>query len=215
MKDRFTSTALLIPATATPMGMARVAHEGMHRSAHAVNAQLIELLRSAATVEESPGLQLARQFQSALRYLQPDAQQRIASHPFLLADMRLTRPDWWNSALASRTLKGPVLAHTPAFPKLLAVQLGRGVLTLLRHSNQIVGVESCLLGAHPAVLRSIGDLSLADIERVAERNFSEVRPRWEDRPAFWQRVLQAGGGDARKRRDLYLMGLRLLGNEIA
>jgi hypothetical protein len=214
MKDPFTSTALALPPTATPMGRARLAQEGMQRSAHELNFQVLTLLARAA-LRDTPALPLARQFQGPLRHLLPEAQLRGAQHPFLLVDMRLTRPDWWGSALSSRTLVGPALSGRPAFSKASAIGLGRGIITLLRHSTHIVGLEACLLGAHPVVLRAIGALSLADIERVAERNFSEVRPRWENRPEFWQKVIQAAAGDARQSRDLYLTGLQLLGNEIA
>lgn len=213
MKDQFSSTALSIPPSVTPMGRARIAQEGMHRSAHEINLQVLGLL-SRAALRETPTLALARQFQGPLRCLVPEAQQRVARHPLLLVDMRLTRPDWWSSALSSRALVGPAHTKRPAFPKSAAIQLGRGIITLLRHSTHIVGIEACLLGAHPRVLHSIGALSLADVERLAERNFSEVRPRWENRPEFWQKVLQAASGDPRKNRDLYLTGLQLLGNEI-
>ncbi len=214
MKDQFSTTALLVPANATSTGRARVAQEGMHRSAHELNLQIVGLLAKAAWLD-APTLPLARQFQGPLRHLPPDAQLRVAQQPFLLADMCLTKPSWWSSAISSRSLHGPTAARSPAFSKPAAVQLGRAVITLLRHSTQIVGLEACLLGAHPDVLRSIGALSLTDIERLAERNYSEVRPRWENRPEFWQKLLQAQSGDARKGRDLYLMGLQLLGNEIA
>jgi hypothetical protein len=214
MKDQFSATALSIPPSTTPLGRARTAQEGMHRSAYELNRQLLALLVKAAS-REAAGLALARQFQGPLRHLLPAVQLRVAEQPFLLADMRLTRPDWWSSALSSRALIGPALARRSAFAKAPAIQLGRATIILLRHSTQIVGMEACLLGAHPSVLRAISALSLADIERVSERNFSEVRPRWENRPEFWQKVLQAAAGDPRRNRDLYLTGLQLLGSEIA
>lgn len=186
----------------------------MHRPAYDLNLQCLELMVKAAWVE-APDLPLARQFQGPLRSLSPDARARIAQQSFLLVDMRLTRPDWWDSALAS-SARARTTHMRPAFSKVSAIQLGRATITLLRHSTHIFGLEACLLGAHPSVLRSIGALSLSDIDRVAERNFSEVRPRWENRPAFWQKLLQAAAGnDVRKKRDLYLTSLQLLGNEIA
>lgn len=206
--------AISIGSTIVPLGAARARLEGLHQPVYELNLQCLELLVKAASTE-APELPLARQFQGPLRNLSQDARARIAQQSFLLADMKLTRPDWWDSAPNSRAGARSTLIR-PAFSKASAIQLGRATITLLRHSTQIFGLEACLLGAHPSVLNSISALSLAEIDRVVERNYSEVRPRWENRPVFWQKLLQtAAGNDVRKKRDLYLTGLQLLGNEIA
>jgi hypothetical protein len=197
----------------SPFGTARVAPEGMHRPAYDLNLQCLELLVKAAWAE-APDPPLVRQFQGPLRSLSQDAQARIAQQSFLLVDMHLTRPDWWDSALKSQVRARSTLR--PAFSRASAVQLGRATITLLHHSTHVFGLEACLLGAHPSVLKLIITLSLSEIDRVAERNYSDVRPRWENRPAFWQKLFQSGAStDVRKKRDLYLTGLQLLGNEIA
>jgi hypothetical protein len=186
----------------------------MHQPVYELNLQCVELLVKAASMAV-PELPLARQFQGPLQNLSQDARARIAQQSFLLADMRLTRPDWWDSALKSPSRASIVLVR-PAFSKASAIQLGRATITLLRHSTHIFGLEACLLGAHPSVLKSISALSLSEIDRVTERNFPQVRPRWENRPAFWQKLLQAAAGnDVRRKRDLCLTGLQLLGSEIA
>jgi len=215
MKDPPASpSALSIRSTIAPLGVARDHQEGLHQPVYELNLQCLELLVKAASTE-APELPLARQFQGPLRNLSQDARARIAQQSFLLTDMKLTRPDWWDAALRARAGARPTLIR-PAFSKVSAIQLGRATITLLRHSTQIFGLEACLLGAHPSVLNSISTLSLCEIDRVVKRNYSEVRPRWENRPAFWQKLLQtAAGNDVRKKRDLYLTGLQLLGNEIA
>jgi hypothetical protein len=82
---------------------------------------------------------------------------------------------------------------------------------LLRHSIHTLDVEASLLGAHSAVLEIIASLSLSEIDHLVERRFPDVRPRWEDRPALWQKLIQsAASPDIRLKRDLDLTGLQLL-----
>ena len=46
------------------------------------------------------------------------------------------------------------------------------------------------------------ELSLTDIDTIVERRFQHVRPRWEDRPAVWERLLlTAESEDFRRTRD--------------
>jgi len=72
-----------------------------------------------------------------------------------------------------------------------------------------------LLGVHPSVTEIIGELSMTDIERIVERRFRYIQPRWEDRPAIWQRLIQAAcSPDIRLARDFTLRGLQLLAGEL-
>jgi hypothetical protein len=71
------------------------------------------------------------------------------------------------------------------------------------------------LGVHPSVAEVIGAFSMSEIERTAERRCRHVLPRWEDRPAVWQELIQAAGSpDIRRAREFTLRGLQLLAGEL-
>ena len=178
-----------------------------------LNHQCIELLVKAAW-SEGPDLPLARQFQASLRNLNPESRLRAAQHPFLLVDVEFMNRDWWTEARRSgaKAVGGRRPGH---FPKAAAVQLGRTSISLLRHSTNALGAEASLLGAHPEVLAIIASLSLCDLDRVAERRFRDVRPRWENQPALWQKLIQsAASPDIRLKRELDLSGLQLLVSDL-
>ena len=56
---------------------------------------------------------------------------------------------------------------------------------------------------------------MTDIERIVERRFRYIQPRWEDRPAIWQRLIQAASSpDIRLTREFTLRALQLLAGEL-
>ena len=180
---------------------------------HELNHQCVELLVRAAW-SDNPDLPLARQFQTSLRNLNPESRLRAAHRAFLLVDIEFMNRDWWSEARrsGSKTVGAGRQGH---FPKTAAVQLGRASISLLRHSIHTLGAEASLLGAHPGVLEIIASLSLGEIDRLAERRFRDVRPRWEDRPALWQKLIQsAASPDIRLKRELDLTGLQLLVSDL-
>jgi hypothetical protein len=180
---------------------------------HELNHQCIELLVRAAW-SESPDLPLARQFQASLRNLNHESRLRAAHLAFLLVDMEFMNRDWWSEARGSGS-KRVGAGRQGHFPKAAAVQLGRASICLLRHNIHTLGTEAPLLGAHPGVLEIIASLSLSEIDRLAEVRFRDVRPRWEDRPALWQKLIQsAASPDIRLKRELDLTGLQLLVSDL-
>jgi hypothetical protein len=74
---------------------------------------------------------------------------------------------------------------------------------------------SYLLGVTPAVAAVIAGLALTEIDRIAERWFGYLRPRWEDRPAVWRQLLQSSQPpDLRRARESSLRGLQLIVGEL-
>jgi hypothetical protein len=72
-----------------------------------------------------------------------------------------------------------------------------------------------LLGmAHP-VADLIAGLRFDEIARVAHQRFRHVRPRWDDRPAVWRRLLLAAqSNDEKLMGEFNLHGLQLLAGEL-
>jgi hypothetical protein len=72
-----------------------------------------------------------------------------------------------------------------------------------------------LLGISPCVAEILTALSLADLDLIAERRFRSLRPRWEDRPALWRKLLHSGeSADFRRGREFILRSLQLLAGEL-
>ena len=64
-------------------------------------------------------------------------------------------------------------------------------------------------------LELIAQLPITEIWPLAERYFRYVRPRWEDRPAVWRRLLlSAQSKDIRRARAFSLYGIQLLTAEL-
>ena len=56
---------------------------------------------------------------------------------------------------------------------------------------------------------------LDEIDRIAQKRFRHVRPRWDDRPAVWRRLLLAAETDDEKlMHEVNLHGLQLLAGEL-
>jgi hypothetical protein len=88
-------------------------------------------------------------------------------------------------------------------------------LLLAWHKVRVAPHELCLLGITTDVADAIAQLSITEIAAVAERYFRYVRPRWEDRPAVWRRLLlSAQSEDIRRSRDFNLYGIQLLTAEL-
>jgi hypothetical protein len=67
----------------------------------------------------------------------------------------------------------------------------------------------------PEVARIIASFSLTELDRVVERRFRYVRPRWEDRPAVWRALLlSAQSGDVRRNREVNLRMLQLITGDL-
>ena len=83
------------------------------------------------------------------------------------------------------------------------------------HSVKADVNASCLLGISPGVAATLASFSLTELDRIAERRFRYVRPRWEDRPIVWrQLLLTAGSADARQARDANLRALQLITGDL-
>jgi hypothetical protein len=194
-------------------GIDDLASEQALRPLYEVNQQCIELLVSAAW-SERPTLPLVRQFQGSFRNLSAQARARAAHKGFLLVDMEFMNGSWWECAKKHPSrIVSP--SRTPYFPRNSAIQLARGALVVVQHSILTNATEACLLGVHPSVTEIIGELSMTDVERIVERRFRYIQPRWEDRPAIWQRLIQAAcSPDIRLTREFNLRGLQLLAGEL-
>jgi len=180
-----------------------------------VNGRCIDMLALAARKEPDGSLTLVGQLKEVLMRMTPEIRARAAKHPVLLSDMQFTNVPWWRAAREHPARPVPLLGWRGSFPKPQAVSLARATLMLAWHSLRFSRESAVLLGVTPGVAELIAELSLTDIDTIVERRLQHVRPRWEDRPAVWERLLlTAESEDFRKTRDFDLYSLQLVTGEL-
>jgi hypothetical protein len=184
------------------------------RPLYEINERCVELLVSAARTD-CPTLPLVCYLRELLCSAMPDTLARAAHRPLLLIDMQLTNGELWRAATDRPVRPTPRSACHGAFPRPAAVQLARWTLSFAWHKVRAAPHELCLLGISTDVARAIAQLPITEIAPVAERYCRYVRPRWEDRPAVWRRLLlSAQSEDIRRTRDANLYGIQLLTAEL-
>jgi hypothetical protein len=180
-----------------------------------VNERCIEMLVLAARKEPSGSLTLVGYLKEVLLRVTPEIRARAAQRPVLLSDMQFTNVNWWRVAREHPSRPARLPSWRGSFPKPQAVSLARATLMLAWHSLRFSPESAVLLGVIPEVAELIAELSLTDIDIIVERRFQHVRPRWEDRPAVWKRLLlTAESEDFRKTRDFNLYSLQLVTGEL-
>lgn len=180
-----------------------------------INDRCIEALAVAARKEQPGSLILVSHLKDVLLRTTPAIRARAAERPILLTDMQFTNAAWWRAAREHPARPAPLPSWRGAFPKPAAVGLARATLMLAWHSLRSSPESAVLLGLLPDVARVIADLSLSDIDSIVERRFQHVRPRWEDRPAAWRRLLMtAESADFRRTREFNLYSLQLVTGEL-
>jgi hypothetical protein len=177
-----------------------------------VNQRCIEMLVQAARMARPEMSPLLTELREVLLQMTPERRVRAAGRTFLLVDMELGNTDLWRRFKSNPARIESVLNGRGIFPRRGAVQLARDILILAWY-----GVRAdchgarLLLGLSTAVSAIIANLSLTDINRIAERQFRYVRPRWEDRPDLWLNLLSSSQTpDIRRARDVNLRGLQLI-----
>jgi hypothetical protein len=182
-----------------------------------VNQRCIEMLTQAARMARPEPSPFVTELRDVLLQMTPERRVRAAHRTFLLVDMELGNTDLWRRFKSHPARVEPALKGRGTFSRAASVQLARDTLILAWY-----GVRAdchgarLLLGLSAAVSNIIATFSLTDINRIAERQFHYVRPRWEDRPDLWRNLLSASQTpDIRRARDINLRGLQLIVGVIA
>jgi hypothetical protein len=180
------------------------------RPLYEINERCLDLLMRAARTDR-PTFPLVCYLRELLCSLTPETLARTAHRPVLLIDMQLANGELWRAAKDRPGRPTPRPAWQGAFPRLAAIQLARAALLLAWHAVHAAPHEICLLGMTTNVADAIAQLRMTEIDSAAERHFRHLRPRWEDRPAVWRRLLlSAQSEDTRCARDFSLYGIQLL-----
>jgi len=157
-----------------------------------VNARCIEMLVHAARHQKGESFTLVAELRDLLESLDPTMRQRATRVGIPLVDMEFSNAAVWHPARIHtfQRIRTPIWAGS--FPRTSAIQLARRTLLLAWNSLQSDPATSpVLLGMTAPVAEVISKLTLEEIYHIAQKRFRYVRPRWDDRPAVWRRLLLA------------------------
>ena len=150
------------------------------------------------------------------RALGEAARQRVAHSPFLVVDAAFARPELWAGLPRVGVHEGLPTGLVPAPRGPLATPLLRRVLLFAWHlarANRLAARIALGMSAPCAGL--VAACRFADLEALAERRPSWIRPRWDDRPDVWQAWLAAAAEESpRALENLQLWGLQMLAAEV-
>jgi hypothetical protein len=193
-----------------------------------LNELALTVLAEQAAVHAAQPSLLLRQIGDLSRALDAPARRRAAACPYLLLDAGFAEPGRWRArpaaALAEHGVgdsardgggRGAPYSASAFFTVPGAGALARLVLIYAWHLARSQSAAARLLLGMPAACAAlIGELSLLQIEALAESHREWVRPRWPGRVAVWRELLlaaAAGEGPALERARLH--GLTLLAAE--
>jgi hypothetical protein len=181
-----------------------------------LNERCLMLLAEAARSDTHSASPLVIALRRTLLAMTPDARVRASRRPILLVDMAFRDALWWLDARSHpRRVTRTILDHE-IFPAQSAKHLARATLVLAWHSVRADRIASgVILGISRPVAEILAGLALSDLDSIAERRFRSLRPRWENRPALWRRLLHSGdSADFRRGKEFVLRSLQLLSSEL-
>lgn len=152
-----------------------------------INARLLELLALAPHNPDHARLPVARELHDIVQYIEPAARKQAAACPFLLVDAGFQDALRWARAAVDVE---PTEVPVACFPQAQAIELTHMTLTfawsLVRSHRD---AASLLLGVSTACAAVIADLRLQELQHIASEHYDWIRPRWENRPDVWRRLL--------------------------
>lgn len=179
-----------------------------------VNERCLDLLIGTARMAAAPHSDFIAQLREPLCALGGSARTLAAGCPFLLVDMQFRNAEWWRAVSTHPTRARDAGTWLTAFPRQRAVALTRAALVLAWYTARTDrDAAVALFGLAPPVSDLIATLPLPHIDRVADRHFRQLRPRWEDRPAVWRQLLISVRAGPEATGDFALRGLQLMAGD--
>lgn len=155
-----------------------------------INASFLQLLVDMARNTVRPTGDFIAPLRAALCDLPEPVTAIAARTPVLLLDLQFADATWWNAVATDASRVPPAARWLTSFPKARALKLARATLTLAWHlSRTDTAAEMILMGLTAPVSAIVGTLRFNQLDAIAERQFTHLRPRWEDRPRLWLQLL--------------------------
>lgn len=178
-----------------------------------LNVQCLTLLTAQSRAASGRDFPLAKltEFWSSL---DSAARIRAVDYPYLLFDAGFTDPRRWRP-IELQVNEGWSEPQETFFTVPGAVPVAWQVFVHAWSAAREYPTSAILtLGMHPESAKLIAAHTSVSLYKMVERHWRWLRPRWLDKPQFWQELLLGGleGGEARA--SALLHGLRLLTAEI-
>lgn len=155
-----------------------------------INEQCLQMLVNASRHSQLSSDSFLFHLLSLVTPLDDAAITTAARFPFLLVDFAFRDVQWWRKLSIKSVRADSDRSWLVPFPRATATKLARATLMLAWHTARTdAEATRVLLGISPSVSEVISTLRLRDIDRIADRHFRRLRPRWEDRPAVWRQLL--------------------------
>lgn len=180
-----------------------------------LNFQCFELLVAQSRAVSAHDFPL-RELIELWNGLDDAARARAVDYPYLLFDAGFTDPQRWRRTADPQVNESPSEPYEAFFTVPGAVQVAWQVFVHAWAAAREYPTNAILtLGMHPQSARLIAAHTSASLYRMVERHWTWLRPRWLDKPEFWQELLLGGieGGEAHA--SALLHGVRLLTAELA
>lgn len=182
-----------------------------HAGVVEVNEQCLNLLVHQARTDQFPPFPLVTALNNALRQTTPEVRKRAAARPFLLLDFEFQNPEWWEAVRRYPNKRFHTAGWRGCLSRRSGLPLARATLLLAWQGCRANLEEACiLLGMSRPAAEVIARLQLTEIDRIADRRFRHLRPRWQDRPDYWRSLLAASESSntaASRRTDLHALAL--------
>jgi hypothetical protein len=177
-----------------------------------INSQCLDMLCALAAAGQVAA-PLGADIAPLWRRLTPEARQRLAAAPYLLADAGFSDDSRWRRLQAGSVNDQQRELPASVFNAKSATTFTRRVLVFGWHlARSQPSAARLALGMTPSCLSLIAALRLQDLDRIGELHPGWVRPRWEAHPEIWRNMLLAAlQGNAAALQQSKLRGIQLLG----
>lgn len=182
-----------------------------HAGVVEINQQCLDLLVRQARTDPNPPFQLVTDLRDTLRHTTPETRRRAAERPFLLLDFEFQNPEWWDAVRRYPEKKFRSSGWRGALPRRSGLPLARATLLLAWQGCRAHIETACILfGMSRPAAEVIAGLHLTELDRIADRRFRHLHPRWQDRPDLWRSLLAAAESSSStpiRRTDLHALAL--------
>jgi hypothetical protein len=164
----------------------------------AFNDRYLECLARTAQWADAPVLpDIVRAHRRLWMALEGEARYRASRCPFVLADLQFGNAEWWSDAQHGRRSDRSE-RRDGMFPWIINMEMARDALTVAWYTaREDICLGTLLIGMSAEVGGIVAKLSLHELWQFADRHHHCLRPRCENREAFWGRLLRAAVRDDR------------------
>ncbi len=182
--------------------------------ARRLNERCLQWLARIAATEEGLSLDMFRRNRDLWLKFDARACNRAAQTPIILLNCNFQRVDWWTDVLDRS--RSPIRRCARFGPD--DEEASRVLREILTEARTIALSDpfaaNLVFGAPSEALAILASFTLTDIDEVAARQGSDLRPRWEGRVNYWRNLLLvATAGRDSEMSEFYCYSLQLLGSE--